>query len=215
METTWKWKLAQQLEYRWWQRYLGKKDPQAYLQWKNTYWQKLLQDIAAHITSPEGKNILDCGCGPAGIFIALKGNNVTATDPLLEEYKKLDVFQPGKFPWVQFRRETIEQLSETDKYDLIFCLNAINHVSDIEKCYDNLVKALKPGGIIAVSTDAHKYGFLKKIFQAIPGDMLHPQQFSLKEYEQFLEKRNCKILQSVLLKQEPIFDYYITIAQKT
>jgi 2-polyprenyl-6-hydroxyphenyl methylase/3-demethylubiquinone-9 3-methyltransferase len=164
---------------------------------------------------PDGKAILDCGCGPAGIFMVLKGNQVTAMDPLLDKYQQLDVFQSEKFPWTQFRQQTMEALTDEKKYDIIFCMNAINHVSDIEQCYDNLVKALKPGGFLAISIDAHKYNWLKKIFRAVPGDMLHPQQFSLGEYEKFLTDRGCQIEKSVLLKHAGIFDYYVTIAKRS
>jgi 2-polyprenyl-6-hydroxyphenyl methylase/3-demethylubiquinone-9 3-methyltransferase len=214
MADTWKWKLAQTLEYQWWQRYLDKKEPKAYLQWKCAYWQNLLLQISRYSEMPEGRAILDAGCGPAGIFIVLKGNHVTAIDPLLDEYRKLDVFMPEKFPWTQFQAQRIEALSDTDKYDIVFCMNAINHVNDIGLCYDNLVRSLKPGGILVVSIDAHKYGVLRSVFRAIPGDMLHPHQYSLKEYEDFLTQRNCTISKSILLKSEKIFDYYVTIAQK-
>ena len=80
---TWKWKLAQTLEYKWWQNYLKKKDTNEYLQWKIHYWQDVLLQISKYVDIPNSKTILDAGCGPAGIFIALKGNTVDAIDPLL------------------------------------------------------------------------------------------------------------------------------------
>jgi 2-polyprenyl-3-methyl-5-hydroxy-6-metoxy-1,4-benzoquinol methylase len=211
---TWKWKLAQTLEYKWWQNYLEKKDSDEYLQWKIHYWLDLLQNISNNLEIAEHSNILDAGCGPAGIFMALKGNKVTAIDPLLEKYKKLPHFQPEQFGWTQFRNISIEALNETEQYDIIFCMNAINHVNNIELCYDNLVKALKPDGFLIISTDAHKHPFLKKIFQLIPGDMLHPVQLDIQEYNNFLTKRNLVIVKNKLQKEEKIFDYYITIARK-
>ena len=65
-----------------------------------------------------------------------------------------------------------------------------------------------------ISTDAHKHSFLKKIFQLIPGDVLHPIQHNLQEYNQYLTERNLSILKDILYKEELIFDYYITIAKK-
>lgn len=70
-------------------------------------------------------------------------------------------------------------------------------------------------GFIIISTDAHRYNFLKNIFQLIPGDMLHPHQFNLKEYNNFLVKRDLKIITDILIKEEIIFNYYITIAKKS
>lgn len=212
--STWKWKLAQTLEYKWWQNYLQNKNTAEYLQWKCSYWQDLLLSLSKYIEIPESKTILDAGCGPAGVYIALKGNTVDAIDPLLDKYQQLQHFQPDKFSWTQFRNIAIEALNEQEKYDIIFCMNAINHVNNIELCYDNLVSALKPDGYLIISTDAHKHNFLKKIFQLIPGDVLHPVQLDIKEYDSFLQKRNLTILENILYKEERIFDYYITIAQK-
>jgi 2-polyprenyl-3-methyl-5-hydroxy-6-metoxy-1,4-benzoquinol methylase len=212
---SWKWKLAQTLEYRWWHHYLQKKDTQAYLDWKIEYWEELLLTISKYVELPEGKTILDAGCGPAGIFLALKGNTVDAIDPLLDKYASFSHFQPEKCSWTHFRNIPIEQLEEIEKYDIIFCMNAINHVNNVALCYDNLVRALKPGGYLVISTDAHRHLFLKKLFQAFPGDMLHPVQLDINEYDALLTARNMEIIKHILYKEEKIFNYYITIAKKT
>lgn len=211
---TWKWKLAQTLEYKWWQNYLSNKDTKEYLQWKMHYWQDLLLSIYKYLDFSTNSFILDAGCGPAGIFMALKGNVVDAIDPLLDKYESLAHFQPQKFAWTNFKNMPIEALDVAEKYDVIFCMNAINHVNDIDVCYDNLVSALKPNGYLVISTDAHKYKFLKKIFQLLPGDMLHPIQLDIEEYNTHLTNRNLEIIKNIIKKEESIFDYYITIAQK-
>ncbi len=209
-----KWRIAQSLEYIWWQRYLKKKDPEQYLQWKDQYWQKLLLKIHPLIGSPENKKILDAGCGPAGIFMSLNGNSVHAIDPLLDKYDKLAHFQPGRFPWTSFQTMTMESMLDNHVYDLIFCLNAINHVKDVETCYRALAKALKPGGILVISTDAHRYGLLKKIFQLLPGDMLHPVQLDIDEYAALLTSTGLNIKENILYKPAGIFNYYVTVAHK-
>lgn len=211
---SWKWKLAQTLEYKWWQNYLQKKDAATYLEWKRKYWLDLLISISKYIELPEGKTILDAGCGPAGIFISLKGNTVDAIDPLLEKYNGLAHFQPEKYNWTHFKNSSIESLNKSEKYDVIYCMNVINHVNDIELCYDNLVRALKPNGYLVISTDAHKHQILKKIFQTIPGDMLHPIQLDITEYDNLLTSRNMEIIKDIIYKEEKIFNYYITIARK-
>ncbi|NCI45574.1 class I SAM-dependent methyltransferase [Sediminibacterium soli] len=217
MEQTngWKWQLAQQLEHRWWQRYLKNKDVEGYLQWKAAYWKDLLQTVAGYVPAQSALSVLDAGCGPAGIFMALENNKVTALDPLLDKYRSLAHFRPEKYPWTSFTNLAIESLQETMHYDTIYCINAINHVNDLSRCYDNLVDALKPGGHLIISTDAHRYTALKKIFQWIPGDMLHPVQLDIKEYESLLTGRGLRIVKTILHKREAIFDYYITIAEKT
>ena len=209
-----KWKIAQQLEYKWWSRYLEDKNPEAYLKWKLSYWQDLLKSVEEVIPLPEQKTVLDAGCGPAGIFMALQNNDVTAIDPLLNKYREFIHFDETKCPFVEFQQCTIEELNEKEKFDYIFCLNAINHVNNLSLSYDKLVNSLKPGGYLVISTDAHRSSFLKKIFQWLPGDMLHPHQYSMEEYDAFLTNRCMKVIENIRYKQELIFDYIITIAQK-
>jgi 2-polyprenyl-6-hydroxyphenyl methylase/3-demethylubiquinone-9 3-methyltransferase len=209
-----KWKLAQQLEYRWWRHYLRQRDKSKYLEWKKDYWLRLLSSISTHIEFPKNKTILDAGCGPAGIFMALDGNYVDALDPLLDKYRSLKHFTKNDYPWTTFITDSIESLDETGKYDLIFCLNAINHVNDIQLCYDKLYAALKKNGYLVISTDAHRFRLLKRIFQAFPGDALHPVQLESYEYDAFLLKKGFTILNNQVYKQEKIFNYHLTIAKK-
>ncbi len=213
-QSTIKWRIAQSLELKWWKKYLSDKNINEYLVWKAGYWDEMLFSIEKYIELPEHHDILDAGCGPAGIFIALKRNSVVAVDPLLDEYVANGLLDTSHFPWTTFVTNSLENIEYTDKFDYIFCLNAINHVNDLEKCYDNLVRALKPGGTLIISTDAHRHGWLKKIFQWLPGDMLHPVQLDIREYNEHLTKRGLSITQTILYKKEPIFDYYITLAKK-
>lgn len=210
-----KWRLAQWLEYKWWQHYLKKKNVTAYLEWKSSYWNKILDAINCFVVLKEDQQILDAGCGPAGIFMVLKKNQVIAVDPLLDKYKNLPHFNELAYPWVTFLNQPIEDLDQQACFDVIFCMNAINHVKDIERCYDRLMSALKPGGLIVISTDCHRNDVVKKVFQLLPGDVLHPIQLNLKEYNEQLTKRGMEVLSNIRLKREMIFDYYLTIAQKS
>ncbi|NCT93946.1 MAG: class I SAM-dependent methyltransferase [Chitinophagaceae bacterium] len=210
----WKWRLAQQLEYRWWQRYLRHKDVSAYTRDKQRYWHTMLADIAPWVSVNRGQEVLDAGCGPAGVYMVLEQDRVTAIDPLLDKYGSLPHFRPEQYPWVQFEQLPLEVLDKTAQFDLIFCLNAINHVNDLELSYDRLVQALKPGGTLVVSTDAHRNTFLKKIFQWIPGDLLHPVQMDLPDYEARLTGRGLDLVHSGVYKHDFIFDYCIMIARK-
>jgi 2-polyprenyl-6-hydroxyphenyl methylase/3-demethylubiquinone-9 3-methyltransferase len=214
IKKSWKWRLAQKLEYKWWQRYLKQKDIDEYHVRKRGYWQKFLAVLSDYIPIPAGARVLDAGCGPAGIFMALENNQVDAIDPLLEKYQHLAHFQPEKFRWTSYRAMMLESLDETEKYDFIFCLNVINHVNDIALCCDKLLRALKPDGYLVISTDAHRFRLLKKLFQLIPGDMLHPVQMSIAEFETVYTRGNAFVQNRILYKKGGIFDYYITIIKK-
>lgn len=120
----WKWRLAQQLEYRWWQRYLRHKDVSAYTRNKQRYWHTMLADIAPWVSVNRGQEVLDAGCGPAGVYMVLEQDRVTAIDPLLDKYGSLPHFRPEQYPWVQFEQLPLEVLDKTAQFDLIvhcFC----------------------------------------------------------------------------------------------
>lgn len=213
MKRSLRWKIAQFLEVKWWKRYLSDKEPAAYLKWKKDYWTSLLQELS-DLPFVSGNKILDAGCGPAGVFIALDEYEVKAIDPLLDQYQNLLHFHPELYPNVEFETLAIEQLKEKSIYDVVFCLNAINHVSDIALAYDQLCGVVKKDGYLVVSIDAHRSNLLKSIFKALPGDVLHPHQYNLQEYEQFLTDRGFKIVQTLLKTPGNIFDYYVQVAQK-
>ena len=205
-----KWRLAQKLETFWWHWYLKSKTEDGYLEWKSNYWRNFLSLLENDI-SLKGSKILDAGCGPAGIFMVLNQHNVTALDPLLSTYENHTFFRKGNFPEVHFIEKTIEEFSTEDKFDIIFCVNAINHVNNIHKALNSLKMALKPNGVLVLTTDAHQYKALNKLFQLIPGDALHPHQYSKKEYKSIIERANLRIVSNRALKQEIIFSYELFI----
>ncbi len=205
--------MAQQAEIRWWQGYLRERPVAEYLTWKRTYWKEFLQ--RCQLSLPAEARILDAGCGPAGIFIIFPQAEVEACDPLLDQYAaKLDHFDPANYPNVSFQQLALEDLLLTKPCDYVFCLNAINHVSNLEQSLDRLVATVKPGGKLIMSIDAHNFSVLKWLFRTIPGDILHPHQYDLAEYEQMLTQRGLRIERSLLYKKELIFNYHVLIASK-
>lgn len=210
-----RWQIAQWFERRWWRRYFSGKEKAAYYRWKKEYWLQLLQAIEEVLPWQEAETIADLGCGPAGIFIAFEGKQITAADPLLDRYEEeLPFFKKSDFPNVVFVNQTLEAFKPDRKFDIVCCMNAINHVSDIELAYDRLVYAAKDRGYLVVSIDAHNFSFFKFLFRLIPGDILHPHQYDLNEYCQFMNLRQCTMLKKQLIKKEFFFSHYVVVARK-
>lgn len=208
-----RWKLAQWFEAWWWRRYLRNKPVSEYHSWKKKYWVDFLEK--AKIRVEPQHMILDAGCGPAGIFMVLPQNEVWAVDPLLEKYEsQLPHFQRDRFEGVRFENVVLEKFSKPEKFDKVFCLNAINHVDDIEKCLSNLYVSLKKGGQLFLSVDAHNSPVLRTIFRLLPGDVLHPHQMDLDEYVGLTKKVGFQVLRTQLLEHESIFDYHLIVAEK-
>jgi 2-polyprenyl-6-hydroxyphenyl methylase/3-demethylubiquinone-9 3-methyltransferase len=208
----WRWKLAQYAEIRWWRRYLRKKEPEAYLESKRQYWERTLKTL--DIAVPDEVDVLDAGCGPAGIFMVLQGRKLVGIDPLLSAYTDLPHFHPDKYPWVVFQQQTIEELESTLAYDYIFCMNAINHVSDLNQSIERLQVAGRPGSWLIMTVDAHNYRLFRQVFSWLPGDILHPHQYYLQEYVEMLAQSGWQVERTQLLKRNFFFNYYGIVARK-
>jgi SAM-dependent methyltransferase len=211
-----RWRLAQFFEVRWWQRYLRGKQPEQYLEHKRAYWHKLMSTISAIVPVGGTESIIDMGCGPSGIYIIFPNNPIVAVDPLLEGYKaNLEVFDPSWYSNVKFVTSSIEEFTTQSKFQYVFCMNAINHVSDIGLGFKQLASFCLPNGKVIVTIDAHNNAFMKAIFRIGPGDVLHPHQYDKQEYINFLTQNGLSVVAEVCLKREPIFSHYLLVAEKT
>src|SRR6187402_2853397 len=136
MKRNWRWNAAQFAERKWWQNYLKNKDIPEYLKWKKDYWQNLLKKSLHYFNIHAGDRILDAGCGPAGMFMLFDKNEIVAFDPLIEQYEQdLPHFKKDMYPPVAFVSAGLEDFKSEKKFDVLFCMNAINHVQDIEKSF--------------------------------------------------------------------------------
>jgi len=212
--TSLRWRTAQHFEKIWWKNYLGNKEPGDYLIWKQNYWIEFLEKIINWVEPLSSQRFLDMGCGPAGIFMVLPGI-VAAVDPLLEDYKThLPHFEPDKYENVTFFSSRAEDFDCDGQFDIVFCLNVINHVTDIRKVVKTLYNCCKSGGKLVVSADAHTHGFLRSLFRYLHFDILHPYQLTLNEYRKLLESEGFLLKGEKCLRKGFIFDYVVIVADK-
>ena len=143
-------------------------------------------------------------------------SDITAVDPLLDKYEKdLPLFSKTDYPNVQFIQSPIEKFVPAKKFDYVFCMNAINHVSDITKGFEVLADCCAEKGKIIVTIDAHNNALMKAIFRIGPGDVLHPHQYDVQEYTAFLERVGFKVIKSINLEPGHIFDLCLLVAERT
>lgn len=208
-----RWQFAQFFELRWWKNYLKGKSPEDYLRWKKNYWLEFLKGLDLNVNDVEYPAI-DIGCGPAGVFMILEEGQVTAVDPLLDSYESLEIFNQTAYPKANFVHSSFEDFSSDQKYETVFCLNAINHFIDLGASFENLGAICSDNGQLIVSIDAHNHLFFRKLFSWIPLDILHPHQYTLAEYEAFVEAAGFRIEKKVLGQKRFFFDYWIIKARK-
>jgi 2-polyprenyl-6-hydroxyphenyl methylase/3-demethylubiquinone-9 3-methyltransferase len=206
-------KLAQHLEYRWWKSYLGKQEEEEYKQWKLDYWERFIQHLPEGLLQEKNQEIADLGCGPAGIFMVLSDQKVSAIDPLIKQYSDLPNFKPESYPWVDFQAQGIEDFK--GQFDGIFCLNAINHVADLDKALESVSNALKPGARLVLSSDVHKRRWTRNIFKACSWiDPLHPQQDDRQDYESQFARLGLKAEDTFAYGGNFLFEYRVWVLRK-
>lgn len=208
-----RWQLAQFFERIWWNNYLENKTPHEYLLWKTAYWKSFLDNLnidQASIAEP----IMDVGCGPAGIFTIFQDKNITALDPLINEYQNLSIFNQSDYPQVNFINKSFEDYNGKESYQTVFCLNAVNHFIDLKGSFKRLNHFTAKNGHLVVSIDAHNYSLFRYLFAWIPFDILHPHQYTLDEYMDFMKDNGFKIEQKVRIKKAFFFDYWVLVAHK-
>ncbi len=218
MLRSYKWKLAQRLEFLWWKKYLQNKNFFEYLEWKKSYWIKFLHTIQLSelILVKDSIIIADLGSGPAGIFTVLPENTCVAVDPLMNSYLTKGWIAQENYPKTEFIHERLEELELSVKPNIIFCLNCINHVRDIEACLTKLYDLCNSDGVVVVSTDVHTKKFFKYLFQIIPiADPLHPYQLNDLDYVHLFSLHGFTVESNVLLEKHSIFDYRVYVLRKS
>ncbi|HAQ39321.1 MAG TPA: hypothetical protein DCX89_03485 [Saprospirales bacterium] len=212
-----RWKIAQWWELWWWKKYLRSREKSAYIAWKQSYWERLIDKTGVQDTWLSADAVLDIGCGPFGLALvheAIK-KPLIAIDPLIGEYEKaLPHFDKRDYSCTTFIESMMEQYESDHLFDFVFCLNAINHVENIDFSFKKLSKLSATGATLVLGVDAHNFSFFKYLFRWIPGDILHPHQYDLGEYERMLEGCGFKIESRHMIKKEFIFSYRVLVARR-
>ena len=114
----------------------------------NQHWQ-----VDEHGRRPlEGKSALDVGCG-AGLLaepLARLGATVTAIDAAPELIEVAREHARGQGLAIDYRAAAVEEVD--GQFDLITCLEVIEHVADPRSFIGAIAKRLAPGGLLILST---------------------------------------------------------------
>lgn len=113
--------------------------------------------LQAQNRSFQGLRALDVGCG-GGLLseaMAQAGADVVGVDlsPELLEVAKLHALGSG-LTGIDYQLQSAEDMARAhaDTFDLVTCMEMLEHVPDPESVLDACVKLLKPGGLLVLST---------------------------------------------------------------
>lgn len=162
------------------------------------------------------KNIYNCvefGCGPfTNLRIILKNRTakyIFASDPLARHYINYSMFQLAK-KWRSGEYLIDDHPLEeapfaSNFFDLVVCINVLDHVQKPDLCMTQLLRVLASGGILILGQDLTTESDLMKnesIMQKSKMDLGHPHIFPDSKY--FYEYLHVlkPILNKVLTREE-------------
>ena len=130
-----------------------------------------LDYILQHTNGLFGKKVLDIGCG-GGILsesMAREGALVTGIDMAAEPLAVARLHALERNLQINYMQETVESHAEKfgQSYDIVTCMEMLEHVPDPESVVQSCAKLVKPGGHVFFSTiNRNKKAWLLAIIAA-------------------------------------------------
>ncbi len=177
-------------------------------------------DWIKSITSLEGKQVLDVGCG-GGILaesLSKSGATVTGIDLSTKALKVAELHQLESGSTVQYRSISAEDLAKEKphSYDVVTCMEMLEHVPDPASVVQACANLCKPGGYLFFSTlnrNPKSYLFAiigaEYILQLLPkGTHQYEKFIKPSELAQFTRAAGLEVLQLKGMTYNPITQIY-------
>ncbi len=143
------------------------------------YWQKYryLNKIKTVCKIQKNTKILDVGCGISTVLHFIDGEKY-GIDPLADVYKKL-----YKYPKeIHVQKAFGENIPFPDEYfDIVFCSNVIDHVTDPVKTIDEIKRVLKTSGYFVLTVEIFR--------EKVKRNPAHPHCFTKKDIYSLLKSK--------------------------
>ena len=113
------------------------------------------KEISKHFPEFPNIKILDVGCGGGLISepFARMGADVTAIDASERNIEVAKIHAKKSELKIDYRVASSEELAAKDeKFDVVFALEIIEHVADVEKFIETCAKLVKPNGLLFIAT---------------------------------------------------------------
>ncbi len=135
------------------------------------YWRKYryLDDVNKICKITKDSTVLDVGCGLGTILHFVEGKRF-GVDSLADEYLKMYEYPDG----ITVKKAFSEYLPFPDNYfDVVFCSNALDHVTSPKKTMNEIFRVLKNSGYFVLTVEIFK--------EKRKRDPSHPHSFMLKD----------------------------------
>jgi len=178
-----RWTLAQDSERKFWREHNSELPA----------FEMELESLKSNKIETYKKKILEIGSGATGIVNVIKGDRY-AIDPLLDLFeKKFNLSKDIKY----FKGKGEELPFENEFFNIVFCINALDHADNPLKVIKETNRCLKKGGIFFLTLNCYslKIVFIKRLLERIgAGDIFHPHSYTPKEIKNMLIMQGFDVL---------------------
>lgn len=200
-----RWNNAQTAEKRFWDNFLN-------LDYTNRpEWDHYFNIIKKYTPINKKTKILDVGCGAYGILNGLNTGQRYGIEPLMDFFKS-KIKMSNKIKWIKGKGENLP--FKDDFFDIIFCINVLDHVETPEKTLKEIHRCLKDNQIFFMTLNC--YGRPTRILRELAekigfGDPGHPHSYTIKDMQQLLVSEKFKVLATIDEKALPVGNNYQAI----
>jgi len=194
-----RWQIAQDFELEFAQRHYNDGND-------NNHWWSEAFDNYRVLWGKHFSNVIEVGCGPHTnlrlILPLISFKRVWLEDPLIEyfmtatEKRRSWIFpkQPRIVAAVELAErysaiilpEKLEDLSLSDQsIDLCVCINVLDHVQDVQRCLEQILRTLRIGGLLVIGQDLSNQEDFKLCPETL-SDKGHPIKVDESYLERFL-----------------------------
>lgn len=156
-----------QAEVDWWLKYIFKNFSKSakksekifidkFVQENITRWHYILDPLDLTLTSQKKSVILDLGNGPCGLLNAIEAKIKIGVDPNNPDYAINHILYniPGNNVYLKAHAEQLPCVN--NYFDLITCVNVLDHTIDPNIIVNEVKRVLKPNGLFFLSVDTRK-----------------------------------------------------------
>jgi len=168
---------------------------------------------------------LEVGCGPYTnmrlISKHCKIQDIYCSDPLMDVYASFKLnwlAKKIKTKQIKLSSDRCECLNFPDNYfDLVICINVLDHVQDAKKCLEEIIRVAKSNGFLILGQDLSNDDDLK--IEAVIRDIGHPIKITHDTIDNVLGSKFKPCLKKIIPREKgrnPKAHYgtYIFIGQK-